>query len=103
NGCEPPVEGAIGTIRAVLEPKTGAVVDPADPRSLIDIFTDVCHVAVINNESGWYEGGFLHDLHVPMVVKSRRDSHVPFGRITKADAAILANMGTGQNVPGNVF
>src|SRR5207245_2695333 len=60
---------------------------------------------VINNESGWYEGWMIHDLTVPNIAPPRSDGTgaATFGTITAADAAALQAMGTGNNVPGNVF
>jgi len=93
----------IGAVRVVLEPKPGLPTDPEDPRAFIDIFTDISPLFVINNESGWYEGWMIHDITVPEVAPPRSDGHAQFGRITERDAAILKKMGTGNNVPGNVF
>jgi hypothetical protein len=45
----------------------------------------------------------LHDITVPAIVKPRPDGHAQFGMITERDAAILNKMGTGNNVPGNIF
>jgi hypothetical protein len=101
--CELPANEAIGTVRAVLEAKPGAVVDPNDPRSLIDIFTDVCGLIVINNESGWYEGWIMHDVRVPEIGKPDEKGHAPFGLITEGDAKILKGLGTGQDVPGHLL
>jgi hypothetical protein len=103
NECTLPANNAIGTVRGVIEPKPGAIVDPNDPRSLIDIFTDVCGLIVINNESGWYEGWIFHDVKVPEVAPAMPDGHAPFARITQADADLLVAKGTGQNVPGNLL
>lgn len=94
----------IGTVRVVLEPKPGLPTDPNDPRAFIDVFTDISGLFVINNESGWYEGWMIHDLAVaPVSSTPRRDGHAQFGAILPADAAILKRMGSGNNVPGNVF
>ena len=94
----------IGTVRVVLEPKPGLPVDPNDPGAFIDVFTDISGLFVINNESGWYEGWMIHDLTVaPVNATPRRDGHAQFGVILPADAAILKQMGSGNNVPGNVF
>ena len=94
----------IATVRVVLEPKPGLPVDPNNPRSFIDIFTDISGLFVINNESGWYEGWMIHDLAIAAVnTKARSDGHAQFGTILPGDAAILKGMGTGNNVPGNVF
>jgi hypothetical protein len=98
--CSLPANDAIGSIRAVLEAKPGAVVDPNDPRSLIDIFTDVCGLIVINNESGWYEGWIIHDVHVPTPSPAGADGHAAFGSITQADADALKALGSGNDVPG---
>ncbi len=95
----------IGSVRVVLEPKPGLPTDPNDPRAFIDVFTDLDPLFVINNESGWYEGWMIHDLTVPAVASPRADGSgaATFGTITAADAAALKAMGTGNNVPGNVF
>src|SRR6059058_4926283 len=88
----------IGTVRVVLEPKPGLPTDPNDPNAFIDVFTDIDPLFVINNESGWYEGWMIHDLTVPNIAPPRSE-----GTGAAADAAALAAMGTGNNVPGNVF
>jgi hypothetical protein len=93
----------IGVVRVVLEPKPGLPTDPNDVRAFIDIFTDVSGLFVINNESGWYEGWMIHDLVVAPVAKPRPDGHAQFGTITAADAAALAKIGDGHNVPGRIF
>jgi hypothetical protein len=93
----------VGAVRVVLEPKPGLPTDPNDPRAFIDIFTDISPMFVINNESGWYEGWMIHDITVPAVAKPRPDGHAQFGTITAADGEILKRMGTGNNVPGNIF
>src|SRR5437870_10157139 len=95
----------IGTVRLVLEPKPGLPTDPNDPNAFIDVFTDIDPLFVINNESGWYEGWMIHDLTVPNIASPRSDgtSAATFGTITAADADTLRAMGTGNNVPGNVF
>ncbi len=94
----------IGSVRVVLEPKPGLPTDPNDVRAFIDIFTDVSGLFVINNESGWYEGWMIHDLRVaPVNDTPRPDSHAQFGTILQADANALMAMGTGNNVPGNIF
>src|SRR5215813_7937324 len=93
----------IGAVRLVVEPKPGLPTDPTDPRAFVDIFTDISPLFVINNESGWYEGWMIHDLVVPAVAAPRPDGHAQFGTITERDAAILKKMGTGNNVPRNVF
>jgi len=95
----------IGTVRVVLEPKPGLPTDPNDPRAFIDMFTDIDPMFVINNESGWYEGWMIHDLTVPNIAPPRPDGMgaATFGTITDADAAALKTMGTGNNVPGNIF
>jgi len=91
----------IGAVRVVLEPKPGLPTDPNNPRAFNDIFTDISPLFVINNESGWYEGWMIHDITVPPVAKPRADGHAQFGTITERDAAILKNMGTGNNVAAN--
>src|SRR6266478_4758789 len=93
----------IGAVRVVLEPKPGLPTDPNDPRAFNDVFTDISPLFVINNESGWYEGWMIHDITVPDVAAPRKDGHAQFGTITERDADILVRMGTGNNVPGNVF
>ena len=94
----------LGTVRVVLEPKPGLPTDPNDPGAFIDMFTDISYLFVINNESGWYEGWMIHDVTVaPINSTPRPDGHAQFGTILPADAAALARMGTGNNVPGNTF
>ena len=87
-------------MRIELEPKPDLPTDPDDPRAFIDIFTDIRGLFVINNESGWYEGWMIHDLRVAGVAARDKMGHVPVGAITPADAALLRQMGTGNNVPG---
>jgi len=93
----------VGAVRVVLEPKPGLPVDPNDPRAFNDVFTDISPMFVINNESGWYEGWMIHDITVPPIAATRGDGYAQFGTITDRDAAILKKMGTGNNVPGNIF
>jgi hypothetical protein len=93
----------IGAVRVVLEPKPGLPTSPEDPRAFNDVFTDISPLFVINNESGWYEGWMIHDITVPNVAAPRKDGRAQFGTITQHDANILARMGTGNNVPGNIF
>ena len=93
----------VGAVRVTLEPKAGLPTDPDDPRAFIDMFTDISGLFVINNESGWYEGWMLHDLRVPPVAAPLADGRAQFGTMTPADAAALAAMGTGNNVPGRFF
>ena len=93
----------IGAVRVVLEPKPGLPTDPNNPRAFNDVFTDISPLFVINNESGWYEGWMIHDITVPNVAAPRKDGHAQFGTITERDADILERMGTGNNIPGNVF
>ena len=95
----------IGAVRLVVEPKPGLPTDPNNPRAFIDVFTDVSGLFVINNESGWYEGWMIHDLVVPPVAPPRNDGsgNAQFGTITAADAAALKALGSGNNVPGNIF
>ncbi len=92
----------IGAVRVVLEPKPGRPTDPSDPDAVIDVFTDVSGLFVINNESGWYEGWMIHDIKVP-AIDSASGSAPRFGMISAADAAALAAMGTGNNSPGAFF
>jgi hypothetical protein len=94
---------ALAGIRVVLEPKPGLPTDPNNVKAAIDTFTDIVGLPVINNEAGFYEGWYLHDLQVPRVAVPRNDGHAQFGTITSADARQLAGMGSGNNVPGNVF
>lgn len=93
----------IGSVRIALEPKPGLPTDPNDAGSFIDIFTDISGLFVINNESGWYEGWMIHDLVVPPVAPPRADGHAQFGTMTPTDAAAIARLGAGNNVPGNLF
>ena len=93
----------VGAVRVVLEPKPGLPTDPNNPRAFNDVFTDISPLFVINNESGWYEGWMIHDITVPQIAAPRPDGLAQFGTITQQDAAILARMGTGNNVAGNVF
>jgi hypothetical protein len=93
----------VGAVRVVLEPKPGLPTDPNNPRAFNDVFTDISPLFVINNESGWYEGWMIHDITVPDVAPPRSDGHAQFGKITAADATILKRMGTGNNVPGDIF
>ena len=93
----------VGVVRMTLEPKPGLPTDPDDPRAFIDMFTDISGLFVINNESGWYEGWMMWDLRVPRVAAPLADGRAQFGTMTPADAAALAAMGTGNNVPGRFF
>lgn len=93
----------VGAVRMTLEPKPGLPTDPGDPHAFIDIFTDISGLFVINNESGWYEGWLMWDLRVPAVAEPLADGRARFGTMTPADAAALAAMGTGNNVPGRLF
>jgi hypothetical protein len=93
----------LGAVRVVLEPKPGLPTDPNDPGAFIDIFTDITNLFVINNESGWYEGWMIHDLIVAPIANPRPNGTAAFGTITATDAAALALMGSGNNVPGATF
>ena len=93
----------IGAVRVELEPKPDLPSDPDDIRAFIDVFTDIRGLFVINNESGWYEGWMIHDLRVADVAPPTSKGHARFATITPKDAAILAAMGTGNNVPGHFF
>jgi hypothetical protein len=93
----------IGAVRLVVEPKPGLPTDPNDVEAFIDVFTDISGLFVINNESGWYEGWMIWDMPVAQVGPPRGDGHAQFGQILAADADALANMGSGHNVPGNLF
>lgn len=94
----------VGAVRVVLEPKPGLPTDPNNPRAFNDVFTDISGLFVINNESGWYEGWMIHDLTVANVNPTARpDGHAQFAAILPADAAMLKQMGTGNNVSGATF
>ena len=94
----------IGAVRVVLEPKPGKPTDPNDVHAVIDVFTDVSGLFVINNESGWYEGWMIHDVKVPSVDPSCAPGMSPrFGHICAADAQALAALGTGNDVTGRIF
>jgi hypothetical protein len=93
----------IGAVRVALEPKPGLPTNPADIRAFIDVFTDLSNLFVINNESGWYEGWMIHDVHVPAVAMPSKDGRPQFGTITASDAKALFAMGAHYNVPGNLF
>lgn len=93
---------SIGAVRLVVEPKPDLPTDPQDIRAFIDVFTDISGLFVINNESGWYEGWMIHDLRVAPVAAAI-GSRPAFGTITPADAAALKTMGTGHNLPGQIF
>jgi hypothetical protein len=94
---------ALGGVRIVVEPKPGLPTDPNNVKAAVDAFTDIVGLPVINNEAGFYEGWYLHDLRVPGAAAPRNDGHAQFGTITRADALQLASMGSGNNVPGRVF
>ena len=92
----------IGAVRTVVEPKAGFPTDPNDPRTLIDMFTDVSGLFVINNESGWYEGWIIRDIKVPPVAAPRTSGRAQYGTMTPADRAANSAKGTGNNaVTGN--
>ena len=94
----------IGAVRLVVEPKKVPELlptDPNNPRTFIDVFTDISGLFVINNESGWYEGWMIHDLQVADIAEPRSDGHAQFGKITMEDANILAMMGAQNGQPGN--
>jgi hypothetical protein len=93
----------IGSVRVTLEPKPGLPTDPDDVRAFIDIFTDVSGLFVINNESGWYEGWMIRDVRVPSIAEPMPDGRPRYGTMTPADAAAVAAMGSGNNVPGRIF
>ena len=95
----------LGAVRMTLEPKPGLPTNPADPRAFIDMFTDISGLFVINNESGWYEGWMTWDLRVPAVAAPLPGGRARFGTMTPEDAAVLAAMGAGNNVPvpGRLF
>ncbi len=93
----------IGAVRVALEPKPGLPTDPNDPRAFIDVFTDISGLFVINNEAGWYEGWMIQDIPVPATAAAKKDGTSQFGKVTPADAAVLAAMGDGNNVAGKLF
>jgi len=94
----------IGVVRIVLEPKPGLPTDPNDVRAFNDVFTDISGLFVINDETGWYEGWMIHDVTVPDVdPEPRPDGHAHFGKLLPADAAALAALGSGHDVPGAIF
>jgi len=93
----------LGAVRVSLEPKPGLPTDPNDVEAFIDMWTDISGLFVINNESGWYEGWMIHDLRVPDVAKPHPDGSAQFGTITQDDANALASMGSGHNMPGEIF
>ena len=93
----------IGSVRVVLEPKIGFPKDPNDVRAVIDVFTDISGLFVINNESGWYEGWMIHDLKVLPVAPAKPSGRAQYGTITPEDAAALLARGTHNNLPGNFF
>ncbi len=92
----------IGAVRVVVEPKLGFPTDPNDPRAVIDMFTDVSGLFVINNEAGWYEGWTIRDIKVPSVLPPRASGRAQYGSMTAADEAANAAKGTGNNaITGN--
>jgi hypothetical protein len=93
----------IGSVRLEVEPKPGLPSDPDDIRAFIDVFTDIRGLFVINNESGWYEGWMIHDLQVANAAACDGSGHPQFGTVSPDDAKLLAAMGAGNNVPGNMF
>ena len=93
----------IGALRIVAEPKAGVPVNANDPNTVIDIFTDLSGLFVINNESGWYEGWVIRSVHVPKIAPPRAQGRAQFGTITREDAAAIRAMGDHNNVPGHVF
>jgi hypothetical protein len=101
--ASPPDSGAFGAIRVVVEPKPGKPLDPNNVRAAIDTFADFAGLNVINNEAGFYENWMIHDLVVAKVANPRADGSAKFGTITAADALVLKAMGSGNNVPGNLF
>ena len=94
---------AVAAVRLVVEPKAGLPDSADNPRAFIDIITDISGLFVINNESGWYEGWMIHDLRVAPIASPMHDGRAKFGTITPKDAARLAAMGSGNNVPGRFF
>src|SRR5262249_56035396 len=104
-GVAPTAPGAnhdtptLGSVRLVLEPKPGLPTDPNDPGSFVDIFTDISPLFVINNESGWDEGGMIHDVVVPDVGPLRGDGTPQFGMITQDESTALQAMAAATTVP----
>jgi hypothetical protein len=98
----PPASGALGAVRVVVEPKPGRPLDPNNPDAAVDTFADFTGLNVINNESGWYENWMIHDLVVAKVADPV-NGVAQFGTITPADATVLQQTGTHNNVPGNFF
>jgi hypothetical protein len=93
----------IGAVRVVLEAREGLSSDRDDPGAFIDMFTDISGLFVINKVAGWYEGWMIRDLTVPPVAAPHDDGRAQFGTMTPADFVAMAAMGTGNNVPGNIF
>lgn len=93
----------VGAVRLVLEPKPGLPTDPDDPRAFIDVFTDISGLFVINNEASWYEGWMIQDIVVPPVATARPDGSAQFGTMTAEDAEAVKALGSGNNLPGNIY
>ncbi|HVY44686.1 MAG TPA: hypothetical protein VHB21_02360, partial [Minicystis sp.] len=92
------VRAARGELRvASALPETGQQQEGSD------VFVDVCGLAPIHAESGFYEAWLVHLVRVPDVAPPDADGHAAWGAITQADADALASMGRGANVPGAVF
>src|SRR5438552_1429356 len=78
---------------------------PCDPNPYIYVFTDIDPLFAINNESAWYEDCMINDPTVPTIAPPRSDGTgaAMFGTITAADADAMKAMGTGNDVPENIF
>lgn len=95
--------GTTGLVRMAIQRKPGLPTNPDDPRTQVSVYLDVAGLKSIKAEGGNYELQLWYDSHVPPVGPARPDGTASFGTITSEDARILAAMGTGNNVPGNVF
>src|SRR5262249_977893 len=93
----------IGSVRLALEPKPGLPTDPDDPRAFTAVYPAIGGLFVTNKGGGWYEGWMTHALRVAEVAPPDAQAPPPFGKITAEDAARLAAMGNGNNVPGKFF
>jgi hypothetical protein len=103
--AEPTAGGpeTIGLVRMAVKRKPGLPTDADDPRTHVSVYLDVSGLKSINAEAGTYEAFLLYNTRVPPVAPARPNGQAQFGTITPEDAVILAAMGTGHNVPGNVF
>src|SRR5262249_7072046 len=92
-----------GGVWCGLGRRPGLPTDPDEVRAFIDICRGVWGLFVINNEWGGYEGWMTPDVRVPPIAAPLPGGRPLYGTMTPADAAALAAMGTGNNVPGNIF